>query len=257
MKRILFLLVLSLVATAALAHDSWIAPDDFAQPCGAVTLHMTSGMEFGKLDYAIDPARVARAVIMTPGQRLNMTPKAAAHSLDFQVDVPKGESIVAVDLAPKTLDLTPAQVSEYLDEIGASDDIRAAWKAHPGRWRESYTKHAKTLLRCGDADHRFQTGADMGFELVPQGTDPTTLKPGDKFSVALVGPGHLFRDVPLVLVREGTGRVAVIQPDNSGVESFVIKEPGRYMLSATHLRRADGKDVDWKSDFTTLTFEVK
>lgn len=36
-----------------------------------------------------------------------------------------------------------------------------------------------------------------------------------------------------------------------------IAEPGRYMLSATHLRRADGTDVDWMSDFTTLTFEVE
>ena len=251
-----FVLLLAL-ASPSLAHDSWIAPDHFRDACGAVTLHMTSGMEFGKLDYAIDPARVSRAVIVIPGQRLNMTPEAAAHSLDFRVDVPKGTSTVAVELAPKTLDLTPAQVTEYLDEIAAPDNIRAAWKAHPGRWRESYTKHAKTFLRCGDPDHRYQITAEMGLELIPQGTDPTALKAGDTFRVILVGHKRLLRDVPVVVVREGAGRVATLTPNREGIFSFVPAKPGRYMLTATQLRRADGKDTDWTSDFTTLTFEVE
>ena len=254
MKRFVLLLAL---ASPALAHDSWIAPDRFRDACGAVTLHMTSGMEFGKLDYAIDPARVARAVIVVPGRRLNMKPEAAAHSLDFHVDVPKGTSTVAVELAPKTLDLTPAQVAEYLDEIAAPDDVRAQWKAHPGRWRESYTKHAKTFLRCGDPDQRYQITTEMGLELIPQGTDPTALRVGDAFRVILIGQKRLLFDVPVVAVREGAGRVATLTPNREGIFSFVPDKPGRYMLTATQLRRADGKDTDWTSDFTTLTFEVE
>src|SRR5262249_60489126 len=117
------------------------APEQFDR-CGAVTLHMTSAAEFGKPETAIEPSRVARAIIVIPQRRINMTPVAAKQSLDFNVDVPEdGMSIVAVELAPKTIDLTPAQVREYLDEIGASEEIRAQWNAHPGRWRESYTKH--------------------------------------------------------------------------------------------------------------------
>src|SRR5256885_6432486 len=45
-------------------------------------------------------------------------------------------------------ELTPEQVDEYLDEIGAAEETRAYRKLHPGRWRERYTKHAKTFLRC-------------------------------------------------------------------------------------------------------------
>jgi hypothetical protein len=45
--------------------------------------------------------------------------------------------------------------------------------------------------------------------------------------------------------------------DFGKLASFVVDKPGRYMLTATQLRRADGKDLDWISDFTTLTFEVK
>ena len=255
MKRITFVLAL-VCASAAYAHDSWIAPERYTDACGAVTLHMTSGMEFGKLDYVIEPARVSRAVVMIPGRRLNLTPERGKHSLDFHIDAPAGTSIVAIELAPKTLELTPAQVREYLDEIDAPAGVRAAWKAHPGRWRERYTKHAKTFLRCGAPDHRTQMETDMGLELIPQGTDPTSLKPGETFRVILLGHHDLVRDVPLVLVREGAGRVATVKPDPSGVMSFVVKDPGRYLLTATQLRPADGKDLDWESDFTTLTFEV-
>src|SRR5438132_1661951 len=132
MKLIPFLLALS-VTSAALAHDTWIAPDQFTDACGAVTLHMTSAETFGKLEHAIDPGRVARAIVRIPGRRLNVKPEAAAHSADFHVDIPKsGVTIAAVELAPKTLELTPAQVAEYLDEIDAPAGVRAAWNAHPG-----------------------------------------------------------------------------------------------------------------------------
>ncbi len=261
MKRISLLLVFG-VASQALAHDTWIAPDRFKGACGSVTLHMTSGMEFGKLDYAIDPSRVARAFVRVAGKRVNITPVAAAHSLDFRIDVPEsGLAIVAVELAPKTLDLTPDKVAEYLDDIAATDAIRAEWKAHPGRWRESYTKHAKTFVRCSDRQHDFQIAADMGLELVPQGTDPTMLKAGDTLKIALIARSGnkdtLVRDVPIVLEREGTGRVTVVMPNAEGVASVVVPRSGRYMLTATRLRRSDRKDLDWVSDFTTITFGVE
>jgi hypothetical protein len=255
MKAIPVLLALTL-ASSAFAHDTWIAPDQFGR-CGAVTLHMTSAPEFGKLETAIDPGRVARAVILIPGRRINMKPVAAKSSLDFNVDVPEnGMSIAAVELAPKTIDLTPAQVTEYLDEIGASDEIRARWKDHPGRWRESYTKHAKTFLRCSGRGDAY-LAADMGFEMIPQGTDPTALKAGDTMRVVLVAPKQPPVVVPIVVEREGAGRIATVMPGKDRITDIKFDQPGRYMLSATWLRRGDGDASDWVSDFTTLTFDVK
>jgi len=261
MKRVVVLFAF-VFASAAYAHDTWIAPDRFDRTCGAVTLHMTSGQDFDRVETTIDPARVMRAYAHLPGQRLAIKGIPTKYSLDFKVKVPKkGIAMVGVDLAPKTLELTSEQVDDYLDEIAAADELRAYRKLHPGRWRERYTKHAKTFLRCGAPapSDDFQIQAGMGLELVPQGTDPTTLKAGDTFRVILVAPGKpLFRTIALALVRQGQGRIAVIEPDAHGIASMELKEPGRYLLSATDLRHADGKDgLDWESDFTTLTFDVK
>jgi hypothetical protein len=260
MKRVVVLFAF-VFASAAYAHDTWIAPDRFDRPCGAVTLHMSSGQNFDHVETPIDPARVVRAFAHVPGQRLAIKGVPTKFSLDFTVKVPKkGITVVGVDLAPKTLELTSEEVDEYLDEIAAADEIRAYRTLHPGRWRERYTKHAKTFLRCGSPskadDYQIQSG--MGLELIPQGTDPTTLKVGDTFRVILVAPKKpLFRTIALALVRQGQGRVAVIEPDAHGIASVVLKEPGRYLLSATDLRHAEEKDLDWESDFTTLTFDVK
>jgi len=256
MKRLTLLLTLGL-ATTAFAHDSWIAPEKFNDACGSVTLHMSSGTAFGKLDHAIEPERVARAMEVTPGKRVKLTPQKGEHSLDFHADVAEGITMVSVDLAPKTLELTSAQVTEYLDEIAATDDVRNRWKAHPEHWRESYTKHAKTYIRCGAPDRRYQTSTESGAEFIPQGTDPTMLKAGDKLTVVLLEKGQVVRDVPFVLIQDGVGRVAVEKPDANGLASFVVPKPGVYMIAATHLVPARERDVDWTSDFTTLTFSVE
>jgi uncharacterized GH25 family protein len=260
MKRFVVLLAL-VFPSAVYAHDTWIAPDRFDRTCGAVTLHMTSGQDFDRVETTIDPARVTRAYAHLPGQRVAIKGVPTKYSLDFTVKMPKkGLTIVGVDLAPKTLELTSEEVDEYLDEIGAAEEIRAYRKLHPGRWRERYTKHAKTFLRCGapSPSDDFQLQAGMGLELIPQGTDPTTLKAGDTFRVILVAPKKpLFRTIALALVRQGAGQVATIEPDAHGIVSVVLKEPGHYLLSATDLRHAEEKDLDWESDFTTLTFDVK
>jgi hypothetical protein len=60
-----------------------------------------------------------------------------------------------------------------------------------------------------------------------------------------------------MLVREGYGRVAVAKTDRTGIATFQLPGPGRYMVSTTHLHRSDRTDVDWESDSTTLTFAVK
>jgi hypothetical protein len=249
LKRIPIFLAFA-VASPLFALDATLETPLHDAACGDVALQMTS-----------DDA-ITRSVVVFPHARYDLKPQQLSNEYDFSVKVPDGGiTYVSVDLAPRTRELAPRQVEKYLDAIAANDAVRTAWKAHPERWREQRTQHAKTLLRCGgDKRGGFQTSTGSGAEFVPQGTDPTTLKTGDTFRVILIRQAQkttLVRDTAFVLLRDDGSRVLTVKPPESGVASFVIPEPGRYVLTATEVRPGDGKDVDWVSDYTTLSFTVE
>ena len=52
----------AMLATSAFAHDTWLIPEKFSvPPKTTVTLDLTSGMEFSKLDVGPKPERVENA----------------------------------------------------------------------------------------------------------------------------------------------------------------------------------------------------
>src|SRR2546428_10441233 len=85
-----FLIVPFLFPALLLAHDTWIVPDRFTiREGGTIELHMTSGMAFPKLDTAIKPERVARAMIRVGTTSATIQSLAGEHSLDFRAPIQK------------------------------------------------------------------------------------------------------------------------------------------------------------------------
>ena len=249
-----------LVATPLLAHDTWIAPDRFTAHRGeTIVLHLTSGMEFPKLDTAIKPDRVARAVIRVGRQSSVMKPRPGEHSLDFLTRIrSSGVATIGVELQPKSIELTPPQVTEYLDEIGADADLRRAWndRPEPKRWREIYTKHAKSFVRVDNPDDSWKEPLGLGLEFLPL-VDPTSLHAGDTLPVRLIESGKPLADFSVGVVGEADSHGTILKTDSNGRVNVPLPRAGRYMLRATHLRPAQGADADWISEFTTLTVNVR
>lgn len=260
MRATAFLISISVAAAPLLAHDTWIAPDRFRVHRGeTIALHMTSGMAFPKLDFAIKPDRVARAVVRVEKRSWKMTPTAGAHSLDFRTPVRAvGLATIAVDLEPKSIELTPSQVIEYLDEIGADADLRRLWseQPEPKRWKEIYTKHAKSFVLVGNADDSWKEPAGLFLEFVPL-ADPMSLHPGDVLPIRLIESGTPLANFSVGLVHEGDAQGTIVKTDGDGRATISLRKPGRYMLRATHIRPAHRPDADWISDFTTLTLNVR
>jgi uncharacterized GH25 family protein len=252
----------TLCSAAALAHDTWLLPGKFREaPGGKVELVLTSGMAYPASETAIDPARVERSGIRVGGETKTLTVgEKGKDALALTGTLPAaGVATVWVELHPRTLELTPEEVEEYLAEIGAPASVRERWMATPAprRWRETYTKHTKTFVRVGEPqnDHSWARPVGLSFELVP-GTDPTALKPGQELTVVLTRASQAAAGVAIGLVREGSPDAVLRTTDATGHATFVVPKAGRWLLRATDLRPGDGKEVDWVSDFTTLTFEV-
>src|SRR5262249_54994310 len=137
------------------AHDTWILPSAFAlEPGRELRVDGTSGMTFPVLDYAVDPARIETAALRLAGKTIPLARRKGPKSLVLTAAAPDpGLATVWLSLAPRTLELTPGQVDEYLKEIGAPLEVERRWRERRGsrRWRETYRKHAKTMLRVGPA----------------------------------------------------------------------------------------------------------
>lgn len=246
------------------AHDTWLFPKRTHYEVGnRMTLDLTSGMAFPKNETAIDPARVETAAIRLAGRTSAMTRKVVSKQfLRLETTLSHaGVATVWISLKPKTLDLTPAQVQEYLEEIGAPDSIRRiypAGKVSTPRWREEYRKEAKTFVFVGASrsDTSWKIPAGTSFEIVPV-SDPATLVVGQSASFRVLRDGKPLSNFPIGSVTEARTKPQLDRTDASGVVRITPPTAGRWMLRGTDLRRpATGKNADWESVFATLTLTV-
>lgn len=265
MKKLTLLPALTLaisLSSSALAHDTWLIPDQFnLAPKSTITLDMTSGMEFPKLDTGPKPERVQSAQCRLAGKTFEMTNKAAApNSLQFKTELAEaGVATFWVKMPPRSIELKPEEVKEYLDEVDAPEALRKQWaEMKEQRWRESYTKHQKTFARVGEpaTDLSWATPVGTFLEIVPE-KDPTTLKARDDFPLRVLKEGKPFAGFSLNAVRAGQPKGETRKTDADGRVTFRVDVAGRWLLRGTDIRKSKQADTDWESDFVTLTVEVK
>lgn len=252
-----------LISAPALAHDTWLIPDRFAVPQESlVQLNLTSGMSFPALGTSIKPDRVDHAGCRLSGQQFDIAELAPeAKSLRLHARMPEsGIATCWVALKPRSIELTPKQVQEYLHEIGAADSVRQQWNkaSQPKRWRENYTKEAKTLLSVGATrpDSSWAEPVGLSLEIVPE-RDPTSLHAGDTLPVRVLKEGKPLAEFPLGIVHEGKSRGLIRKTDSQGRVTFLLGRAGHWLLRGTELRSASQADGEWESTFTTMTINVK
>lgn len=248
---------------AAQAHESWLLAKSPVSADGRLVLGLTSGMAFPKDDHAIKPDRVVNARwrqgeasgALKIGER-------GEHSLALSAQLPAAVSTsVSLQLPANALELDAANVAEYLEDLGEPAGVRERWQKR-GQWRERYRKSIKAFVGAngGVAATTKVTGDDprrpigLPLELVPI-NDARTLNAGDKLDLRLLLDGNALPGVRVGLEAGGVApRFAIT--DAAGVVSFRLLHAGPTLLHAIQLRAVEAVDLDWESDFTTLTLDV-
>ena len=82
------------------------------------------------------------------------------------------------------------------------------------------------------------------------------LEADPNLSVVVLKNGSPFPNFPLSLVLEGNKHAEFRATDDQGRVAFKLSRSGRYMLRGTDLRRSTKPDLEWESDFTTLTLHA-
>jgi len=263
-RRIFLTIALILIgALVAVAHDTWLAPRKFKiKPNTQVLFDLTSGMAFPTLETSIKPDRVEAARCRVNNKSVElMKPMSAARSLVFPGRFDgAGVGTCWIELKPRQLELNEKQVEEYFEEIDASQAVRDAWKnmKAPKRWREVYTKHAKTVVYVGNPadDQSWSEPVGMSLEIVPV-KNPMVLKAGDELPIRVLKKGTPVSQLRVNMVLAGQKQGQFQTTDSDGRTSFRIVRAGRYLIRVTELRPSTKPDLEWESDFTTLTVEIK
>jgi uncharacterized GH25 family protein len=256
-------LILAGFALVAEAHDTWLLPASATSSRGRqITLDLTSGMSFPALDHAIASDRLARAAARLGGTVTEIAERRPAKgclrlSHRFLTD---GIATLWVETKPNPIELTTAQVEEYLAEIGAADTVGREWKALGSpKWREVYTKHAKTFVRVGrpsKGDRSWVESTGMALELVPE-DDPMALALGKDLRLRVVRNGQPLAGFPVGFVASGEQKDVLKKTDREGRVAFPLLRKGWILVRATHVQRTPGSDGEWESHFTTLTVKVR
>ena len=246
----------------AFGHDTWLIPERFhLAPSETARLDLTSGMAFPALEVGPKRERIQAILCRLGGRTFELNEfEPAGKSLRIKgVLSDSGVAVFWVKSSPKEIELKPEQVQEYLEEIDAPATVRRQWAEAktPKHWRESYSKHSKTFVRVGDAnaDNSWHDPVGMFLEIVPE-KDPTALRAGDEFPVRVLKDGKPLGDFSLGMAAEGDAKGSIQKTDADGKATFRLDKGGRCLLRGTELRKSTKKDIDWESDFTTLTIEV-
>jgi uncharacterized GH25 family protein len=253
------LLVAVLAAAPAAAHDTWLAQNRSLSVPGTLEFELTSGGGFPDPESPVEAKRVARSGLRLSGRDAPLEPAnggTTALRLRSRAAGP-GFAAAWIETRPRTLELTPQELAHYLEEVGAADTIGAEWKSSGlSTWRESYVKLAKTLVRLGKGPDDRSWGEPVGLELeiMPE-RDPTSLRPGESLSFRLSFKGKPLEGLAVGADKRG-GSLGLRKTDSEGRVAFAIDAAGPWLIRATRIERAALPDADWRSWFTTLTFDV-
>ncbi len=270
------------IVTAARAHTLFLKLDSFfLEPNSTATVALYNG-DFDQSDNAIARNRMLDVSVVGPGGVVHPPESAWRDSavfhwspdsvdtalLTFETGDP-GTYLIGVSTAARVITLSAEDFNEYLVHDGITDLIdqrEAAGKTNDDA-TERYSKHVKALVQVGDA-RSGQWAHEPGYpvEFMPL-ANPYELGVGDELRVRFLRAGRPVANQLVYANYEGYhghneagGHVEAVttRTDGDGVATIPLSGKGRWYVRTIHMvETTDEADVDYESNWATLTFEVR
>jgi hypothetical protein len=248
------------LAAPAPAHDLWLVPKTFRPaPAAPVEVEARIGEVFPISMNGPNAGSLTRLALVTLAGSSEITGAAVkGKALAFASASPlAGTAAIVLENKPHFIDLAADQFKSYLLEEGLgpiqAERVRRGEAAKPGR--ESYSRHAKCLIRTAPGEGVAARPAGLELEIVPA-MDPYDLAPGRPLPVTALFHGAPLAGLELRAHHEGSKPVRVTT-DAAGNATLSLDRGGVWCIAAIHmLRCTDCPKADWRSYFATLTFEL-
>lgn len=178
-----------------------------------------------------------------------------------------GTYALGVSTKPSLIALKRDDFIAYLKHDGVIDVLAEFEKgAGPDVVRERYSKHVKALVQVGKertGDHAAVLGYPV--EIVPD-TNPYDLRFGQELGFRVLVDGKPAANLPVRVGYEGfhghdeSGEHIshyALRTDADGRAKFLLSNKAIWYISLIHMKEVDEPEVDYESNWATLTFSVK
>lgn len=174
-----------------------------------------------------------------------------------------GSYVAGISTLPRTLELSAKDFMDYLEHEGLTNVIiEREKKGIQGKSaKEKYSKHVKALLQVG-TETSMDYAKVLGFpiEFVPI-NNPYALKKGEELSFQLLWRGQpLANQIVHYSYQSANKKTEVkksVLTDNEGNIQIKAERKGQWFLSTIFMEESLIKDLDYESNWATITFEVK
>lgn len=258
---------LCIVATgAAFAHDTWLHVADQQPGSGLLALQMGSGARYPKSEGAVPASRVLGAGCADDtGASRPLAPRQELPvMLELRARVGAARSVACwLALPPVDLVLTPELVQVYLQDIHAPQPVRDAWAAQQKAgiaWKEVYRKYVRIEAPVPGAETvavpaTMRQPRNYPLELLPVGDSP--VRAGAEAEFQALANGKPVADLPVEFVSLRNPAGIWRQTDARGRMRLALPFGGEWLLRSTVLHVPATPQEPWRSEFATLTVQVR
>jgi len=175
-----------------------------------------------------------------------------------------GTYVAGISTKPRAIELSGEDFTDYLEHEGLTgiNSDRKKQGISDQAAHEKYAKHVKAILQVGDTrtDH-FSTQLDYPIEFIPL-KNPYDLSVGDDMACRLLYRGKPLANQTVHISsrknREEKGEAETSSKTNhNGEVSFTIANEGHWYIATIYMLESKEANLDYESNWTTLTFEVK
>lgn len=240
---------------AARAHDTWFERIDAAagQP---LQLALGTGAHFPRYEEPVQ-LKYLEHLACTDERAQDHKPELARVARRHTVLSVPGLVTAAFSCVARLqafeIELTPALVDVYFEEIRAADTLRAiaAKQRAQGRaFEERYVKVARIEGASASPRGRMQP-LDV-WRVAPDGE----LKAGAEAVFEVLRDGKPLPDLPVQLLNDALPAGLWARTDAAGRVKLRLPLPGRWLLRGVDLRPPSHDGARWESRFITYTFEA-
>jgi len=265
-RRIITLTGLALFAVSILsAHDLFIKMDNyFVATNSAIRIPVINGT-FAGSEGSVTPDRLIDLSMVTPAGRQHLETSAWSVGdnisyLDVRTAA-SGTYVVGVSTKTNEIGMASEDFHNYLESDGIPDVLAARKQSGAtGEVWERYAKHVKAVFQVGDK-RTDGFDAELGYEAeIVLLDNPYELKVGDEIRVRCLVDGKPVAN-QYVLAGGEHGDMPIdersARTDSHGEVSFTLDAAGKWYVRFIDMTESDDPEIDYRSKWATVTFEIR